>query len=133
MTAKELIAAYYSAFNRKDVESLLSLLTDDIRHDINQGSTEIGKDAFRDFMSIMDAHYEEKVLNLVIMEGEKTSRAAAEFTIDGAYKKTQAGLPEAHGQKYQISVGAFFEIKNGKIARVTNYYNLPEWIKQVSK
>ncbi len=29
------------------------------------------------------------------------------------------------------SGGAFFDIRDGKIARVTNYYNLQDWIAQV--
>ena len=27
--------------------------------------------------------------------------------------------------------GAFFDVRDGKIARVTNYYNLDDWIAQV--
>ena len=27
--------------------------------------------------------------------------------------------------------GAFFDIREGKVARVTNYYNLEHWLKQV--
>ena len=30
MEAKELVTAYYSAFNRRDAEALLSLLSDDV-------------------------------------------------------------------------------------------------------
>ncbi len=41
------------------------------------------------------------------------------------------GLPEARGQTYELPVGAFFEIRDGKVARVTNYYNLNDWIAQV--
>ncbi len=132
MKTKELIATYYSAFNRKDVESFLSLLADDVVHDINQGKREKGKDSFRDFMGVMDAHYDEKAIELVIMVSDDGKRAAAEFIIEGTYKKTQSGLPPAKGQKYRLPVGAFFEIKDGKISRVTNHYNLNDWIHQVS-
>jgi hypothetical protein len=30
-----------------------------------------------------------------------------------------------------LSAGAFFYIHCGKIARVTNYYNLNDWVEQV--
>lgn len=133
MKAKEIIAAYYSAFNRMDVESFLSLLTEDVEHFINQGKVEKGKTAFRDFMGVMDAHYQEKVVDLVIMESDNNNRAAAEFVIEGVYKKSQDGLPPARGQKYRIPVGAFFTLREGKVSRVTNYYNLQDWIDQVSK
>lgn len=110
---------------------MLSYLDENVRHDINQGASEVGLGKFKDFLGVMDAHYTEKVVNLVVM-ASGDSRAAAEFFIDGVYKKSQEGLPPAKGQKYKIPVGAFFEIKNGKITRVTNYYNLNDWIAQVS-
>lgn len=133
MKIKELVAAYYSAFNRKDKESLLSLLTDDVIHDINQGKREVGIDPFRDFLGVMDHHYDETVKKLVIMVSEDGLRAAAEFIIEGKYKKSQDGLPKAKGQTYSLPVGAFFEMKNKKISRVSNHYNLNDWIHQVSK
>jgi steroid delta-isomerase-like uncharacterized protein len=40
-------------------------------------------------------------------------------------------LPEANGQTYRLPAGAFFDIREGKVARVTNYYNLGDWIAQV--
>ncbi|RYD32596.1 MAG: isopropylmalate/homocitrate/citramalate synthase, partial [Verrucomicrobiaceae bacterium] len=51
---KSLIENYYAAFNSGDREALLSMLTDDVAHDINEGGTEIGKDAFREFLKRMD-------------------------------------------------------------------------------
>jgi steroid delta-isomerase-like uncharacterized protein len=133
MKTKEIIAAYYSAFNRRDIESLLSLLSEDVVHDINQGKREEGKNSFRDFMGIMDAHYNEKAQDIVIMVSESGTRASAEFIIEGTYLKSQAGLPIAQNQKYRLQVGAFFELRNGKICRVSNHYNLQDWIAQVSK
>ncbi|MGR9053240.1 MAG: isopropylmalate/homocitrate/citramalate synthase, partial [Gammaproteobacteria bacterium] len=38
----------------------------------------------------------------------------------------------AQGQTYRLPAGAFFEIRDHKVARITNYYNLQDWIKQVS-
>lgn len=133
MKPKELIAAYYSAFNRRDGEGLLSLLRDDVIHDINQGKRETGKNAFRDFLGVMDNHYDEQAIELAIMVSDDGRRAAAEFIIEGTYKRTQAGLPPARGQHYRLPVGAFFELADGKIQRVSNHYNLPDWIQQVQR
>ncbi|MGE0240292.1 MAG: isopropylmalate/homocitrate/citramalate synthase, partial [Parvibaculaceae bacterium] len=41
------------------------------------------------------------------------------------------GLPKAKGQGYKLRVGAFFEIRNGKITRVSTHYNLKDWTRQV--
>lgn len=130
--AKALVERYYAAFNAGDMDAFLSLLTDDVIHDINQGSREIGKDAFRAFMERMNSRYEEELIDLAIMTNEDGTRAAAEFVVLGTYLKSDEGLPEAHGQTYRLPAGAFFELRDGKVARISNYYNLEDWIAQVS-
>ena len=59
-------------------------------------------------------------------------RAAAEYVVHGQYLAGDEGLPPARGQRYVLPGGAFFELRGGRIARVTNYYNLGDWISQVS-
>ena len=131
--AKTLIENYYAAFNAGDMATFLDLLTDDVIHDINQGAREVGKDAFRAFMGRMNRNYKEQLADMVIMTNDEGTRAAAEFVVLGEYLKTDEGLPEAMGQKYRLPAGAFFDIKEGKVARITNYYNLEDWIAQVSQ
>ncbi len=131
MSTAGLIERYYAAFNAADWEGMLALLTDDVQHDINEGPRQSGKGAFRDFLGKMDAHYREQARDLVVLTSADGSRAAAESVIHGEYLKTDEGLPQAQGQKYVLPVGAFFEVQGGKIARVTNYYNLADWTRQV--
>jgi steroid delta-isomerase-like uncharacterized protein len=80
----------------------------------------------------MNNCYEENVRDLVVMLNANSDRAAAEFMLDGTYKQTDGILPEASGQRYTLRVGAFFELRGGKIARVSNHYNLQDWLHQVS-
>ena len=127
----QLIRSYYDAFNAGDMETFLDLVSEDVIHDLNQCGREIGREAFRAFMDRMNASYREQLEDLVVMANPDGSRAAAEFTVLGEYLKTDAGLPPATGQKYKLPAGAFFEIRAGKITRVTNYYNLADWIAQV--
>ncbi|MGR6468566.1 ketosteroid isomerase-related protein [Rhizobium sp. PAMB 3182] len=131
MTAAETIAAYYDAFNRQDMERFLSLLADDVVHDINQGERQVGKQAFAAFMEHMNRCYREELTDMVIMAHPDGGRAAAEFIVNGTYLATDEGLPEANGQTYRLPAGAFFELADGKVTRVTNYYNLNDWIAQV--
>ena len=128
----ELLQAYYAAFNAQDMNTFLSLLTDEVVHDINQGGRETGKEAFAAFMDRMNANYKETIVDIVIMTNTTGDRAAVEFTVLGEYLKTDDGLPEANGQTYQLPAGAFFEIRDAKVARITNYYNLEDWIAQVA-
>lgn len=127
--ALALVNRYYETFNTGDREAFLALLNDDVQHDLNQGGREIGTAAFRAFLQRMDRCYREQVQELQVFANDDGTRAAAEFFIDGTYLQTDEGLPPASGQKYHLRVGAFFEIRNGKISRITNYYNLEEWLR----
>lgn len=129
--AIQLIQNYYTTFNTGDRVAFLALLTEDIAHDINQGGKEFGKEAFRAFLTRMDRCYREQVRDLVVFANEDGTRGAAEFYIEGEYLATDDGLPPANGQRYRLPVGAFFELQNGRVSRVTNYYNLEEWLRQV--
>lgn len=131
MTAAQTIRAYYDAFNAGDMDRFLSLLTDDVAHDINQGARQTGKEAFAKFMDHMNRCYKEELTDMVVMVNEDGTRGAAEFIVNGTYLATDEGLPEANGQTYRLPAGAFFEIRDGKVARISNYYSLPDWIAQV--
>ena len=131
-SAEKLLHDYYAAFERGDMDAFLALLTDDVVHDLNQGGRQTGRDAFARFMERMNARYRERISDLAVMTNADGTRAAAEFTVTGTYLTTDEGLPEANGQTYELGAGAFFEIRDGRIARVTNYYDLQEWVRQVS-
>ncbi|MGD9809804.1 MAG: ketosteroid isomerase-related protein [Sphingobium sp.] len=136
MSAREetlaLVRRYYAAFNDGDAEAMLACVGDDIVHDINQGGREQGREAFRAFIDRMDEAYAERLADIVIMASEDGRRAAAEFVVHGTYKRSEAGLPPAHGQTYVLPAGAFFEVDDGLIRRVSVHYNLADWIAQVS-
>ncbi|MBW6397225.1 nuclear transport factor 2 family protein [Roseomonas sp. HJA6] len=132
LDAAALIRAYLDAFNRGDRAAMLDLLTEDVAHDVNQGGREVGRDAFAAFMARMDRCYRECLVDIVVMAEPAGARAAAEFIVEGTYLATDEGLPEAKGQTYRLPAGAFYAIRDGRIARVTMFYNLPDWIAQVS-
>ena len=132
MTTHDLIKAYYAAFNAKDWAGMAACVAEDINHFVNEGDKRGGRSAFAEFIAHMDDCYDEALTDIVVMPSADGSRAAAEFIVNGVYKKTDAGLPEARGQTYRLPAGAFFDVKDGAITRVTTYYNLKEWIRQVS-
>jgi len=131
-TAQDIISGYLAAFNRGDWSGMLALLADDVVHDINQGGAEHNKPAFAAFLDRMARCYREELRDIVVMAGPDGSRAAAELQVLGEYLAQDAGLPPARGQRYALSAGAFFALKDGRISRVTMYYNLPEWLRQVA-
>jgi steroid delta-isomerase-like uncharacterized protein len=127
-----LIRRYYDAFNAGDRTAMLALLHDQVAHDPNQGSRRIGKPAFLQFLARMDGAYAEHLEEIVVMVDATGTRAAAEFTVAGRYLRTDEGLPEARGQTYRLPAGAFLAVEGGLITRITTYYNLEDWIAQVS-
>lgn len=129
--AIEVVLGYYAAFNRGDWSAMLDALHDDVAHDLNQGQRETGRAAFAAFLQRMQASYRERLEDIVVMASEDGTRAAAEYVVHGEYLRTDEGLPEAAGQTYVLPGGAFFDLRDGRIARVTNYYNLQHWIAQV--
>ncbi|TAG12765.1 MAG: isopropylmalate/homocitrate/citramalate synthase, partial [Rhodobacterales bacterium] len=124
---------YYAAFNAGDPEGMLACLTDDIEHRVNEGADRIGRAKFAEFCSHMGISYRETLKDIVVFATDDGTRAAAEFVVHGQYLKTDPGLPEAKGQTYILPAGGFFEVKGNRISRITTFYNLNDWIAQVSR
>ncbi len=126
------VQTYFEAFNAGDVAGMLACLSDDVAHHVNEGQIRVGKETFAEFCAHMNRCYRETLTDMVIFEAQGGIRAAAEYIVNGTYLETDAGLPAASGQTYRLPAGSFFDLKDGKITRVTTYYNLADWVKQVS-
>jgi steroid delta-isomerase-like uncharacterized protein len=127
----ELIHRYYRAFNAADYPGMLACLAEDVEHDINQGDRETGRTRFAAFLKRMHESYREQLSEIVVMGNPESTHFAAEFIVQGTYLKADPELPPAHGQRYRLAAGAFFEVAEGLITRVTTYYNLRDWLDQV--
>lgn len=135
MRSEQLVRAYYAAFNAGNVEAFLGLLTEDVVHGINQGGQEIGRPAFRRFLEHMNRCYRERIADLVVLTEPGGTWAAAEFVVHGSYIATDPGVPPgtppAAGQTYVLPAGAFFTLRDGKVARISNHYNVADWVRQI--
>lgn len=133
MDTKALITAYYDAFNAGQTDQMAALLHDEFEHHVNEGNIRKGKALFAEFSAHMTESYRENLTDIVVFANDAGDRGAAEFVVNGTYLKTDSGLPEANGQTYRLPAGSFFTVRDGKIARVTTFYNLADWVAQVSK
>ena len=124
---------YYEAFNNGSLDGMLAELSEAFVHNVNEGGTRTGKERFAEFGAHMAECYRENLTDIVLFATPDGTRGAAEFVVNGTYLKTDEGLPEAKGQTYRLPAGSFFTIRDGKIARVTTYYNLADWTRQVSQ
>ncbi|MFC3614750.1 ketosteroid isomerase-related protein [Lutimaribacter marinistellae] len=128
----ETVRRYFDAFNAADVDAMLDCLSDDVAHHVNEGRVRRGKEKFAAFCEHMNRCYKENLTDMVVFEAEGGTRASAEYVVNGTYLATDDGLPEANRQTYRLPAGSFFDLENGKITRVTTYYNLADWVRQVS-
>lgn len=131
-TALATISRYYEAFNAGDTDGMEALLSPDFVHHVNEGAQRTGIEAFRAFNAHMTRCYREHLAEIVVMANDAGSRAAAEFVVNGVYLQTDGDLPPARQQAYVLPAGSFFTLHEGRIQRVTTYYNLADWIRQVS-
>ena len=127
-----LIEAYYAAFNAGDPVGMLACVSDDIEHRVNEGGIRRGASLFAEFCGHMGVTYRESLCDIIIFANPDGTRAAAEFTVNGTYLQTDPGLPDAKGQTYTLPAGAFFNLNGGKISRVTTFYNLADFLRQVA-
>ena len=130
--ARETIATYFRAFNAGDTEAMLGCLSQDVAHHVNEGQIRRGRAAFAEFCAHMTRCYREELVDMVFFVSDDGTRAAAEYTVNGTYLETDAGLPEARGQTYSLPAGSFFSLDDGQITRVVTYYNLRDWTAQVA-
>jgi len=127
------VRAYYEALNRHDPAAAVAVMTDDVVHELNQGPREVGKAAFREFLQRMELCYAETLVDIALLVSSDGTRAAAEYTVVGEYIADDIGMPPAARQKYRMPGAAFFTLRNGRIVRVSDHYNLQEWFSQVSQ
>lgn len=128
-----IVQRYFEAFNAQDVDAMTACLSEDVAHHVNEGQIRYGRAAFQSFCEHMNRCYRERLTDLVILISDDESRAAAEYLVNGTYLATDPGLPEASGQTYRLPAGSFFSLKDGEINRVVTYYNLSDWVRQVSQ
>jgi steroid delta-isomerase-like uncharacterized protein len=131
-TARATIQTYFDAFNAGNTAGMIACLSEDVAHHVNEGQVRTGKAAFAAFCDHMSRSYRENLTDMVIFTTEDGTRGAAEFIVNGTYLQTDPGLPEARGQTYRLPAGTFFSLQDGKITRIVTYYNLADWIAQVS-
>lgn len=81
---------------------MLSCLSKDVAHHVNERQVRHCKEKFRAFCEHLNRCYRESLTDIVVFEAEGGIRAAAEFIEHGTYLTTDEGLPETHGQNYRV-------------------------------
>ena len=87
-----------------NVSGMLSCLTNDVAHQVNEGQVRKGKELSKAFRLYMNRTYREELTDMIVFENG--DRAAAEYLVNGTYLQTDAGLAAAMGQTDRLPTGS---------------------------
>ncbi len=128
--SSDIVVRYYQALFSKNLTAVMALLDPKIVHEFNQEFPEVGPAIFEEFLLKKFSHYNETIQKIdVISEGAK---ASAFLQIKGSYNATYPGLPPATGQLYELNVYAFFEFNGNLISKISTFFNLGSFLRQIS-
>ena len=117
---------WISAWNSHDPDKLTAIFTADVMYEdvpfsaVNQGSAELRKFAASEFEGVPDLRVE--LANSSIQGGH----GSIEWTFSG----TDAGIFKT-GKKFSVRGVSIVTVKNGKISRNIDYYDVATLMKQV--
>ena len=127
----KMLEDYFTAWNSRDVEKILSFFTDDCLYEdvalkrIVRGKAELRallESVFTDIAGLkMD-------IKSVFSSG---NWVASEWTMSGRFVHSKDPLLTATGKSFLIRGATVFELSNGKIKRNSDYLDLTAFLKQV--
>ncbi len=120
---EQLIAQYFAAFNHADWVGMLSLMSDDVVHDLNESSRQVGLEAFTEQLNASKQRFLEVISDIETEVTGNGERAISAYTISGQYLATAPGMPTARGQRYRITGKSIFDIRDGKITRIISEFD----------
>ena len=118
--AEEIVRRFLAALDAADADAALALLDEEVVHDRPDGSRAIGREDFRWWLGMAGRARHERIGDVAVMVGEGGRRAAAEVTLRG---EAASGGASAAGNtgRYSVPAGYFFELEDGRIARLSTY------------
>jgi len=108
-----LVGRYLDSVNRRDAVAALGCLSEDIAHDLPDGTREIGADALRATLAQRASQTDAQMADIVVMASLDGAHAAAEYTLRQEH--------EASGRRAALRAGAFFAIDDGRISRISEH------------
>ncbi|MFA9461318.1 nuclear transport factor 2 family protein [Thiohalorhabdus methylotrophus] len=119
-STRQLLGRYFRAYNARDIEKLLLLVHDDLLHDVETCRREIGKQAFARFLAAKNARCDEHVYDLEILVSRDGRHAAAEYKVLGFFLEP-GDRPAPSAETYRVGAGTFFDVRDGRIGRISSY------------
>ena len=127
-----LLKEYYLAWNSHDAEKVSSFFTDDCVHeDVAVGAIFRGKNELKTGISPLFAAFPDFKLELKSILRD-ASRLAHERVISGTQAGALSGLGiPTTGKSFSIRGASITELRDGKMSRNTDYWNLATMLQQL--
>jgi steroid delta-isomerase-like uncharacterized protein len=128
--AEKMVKEYVVAWNSHDMERVISFYTDDcVCEDLGAGVVNHGKKELEVFFKAsFDAFPDMKFeLKSVFSAGDWV---ASEYISSGTHAHSGFGIP-ATGKRFSIRTASIAEMRDGKICRSADYYNMVTFLQQV--
>jgi steroid delta-isomerase-like uncharacterized protein len=124
----------YEAFNTKNLQGALDAATDDIELVLVPfGQTFHGKAGFSDFMGAFLAAFPDLRISLT-NQVATDDYVVNEFTATGVHNgplQTPAGPIPATGKRIDLTVCEVLKMRDGKVAKLTNYQDAATILRQI--
>ena len=122
---------YWAAWNSHEVEKILSYFTDDVVYeDVAMGIVNRGKNEVKDFCNSIFIGFPDFKIELKSIF-VSVDWAAQEWVLSGTFTNSVFGLPPATGKSASVRGISVEELRNGKISRNSNYYDMASFMQQV--
>jgi steroid delta-isomerase-like uncharacterized protein len=127
---RSLVNQLYAAWSLHQPEKTDAIFTDDgIYEDVAAGRMHRGKEQIKDFLRAAFAwspDFRVTMKSLIIAH----DAAATEWLSEGIQTGPIGELP-ASGNSFQLRGASILTFRNGKIARVTDYYDMANFLRQL--
>lgn len=127
---RRLVNELYTAWSLHQPERIDTLFTDDaIYEDVAAGRTQHGKDEIKQLLRAAFAWAPDfRVAMISLTVGD--DRAATEWVSEGIQTGPIGDLP-ASGDSFRLRGASILMFRDGKIAKVTDYYDMATFLRQL--
>lgn len=129
-----LIKTYFESYNARQANTYFGTISSNVVNETNQGNAIVGLETFKVFMHAFMTSFDSRMSQIVLLVSDDGRYASASWVNTGTYVKSDPAITAipAKNQKYTVHGANFFEVSDGKIARITTYYNAEEFAKQLN-
>jgi steroid delta-isomerase-like uncharacterized protein len=130
VTPEEVVRDFYAAYGRRDVDAMMSLVSEDVVEDLSGIGVVAGADQEREFLAGLIAAFPDLVTEVtrVVAYGDVV---AVEWRRSGTFSGTSWRGLLPNGKPFVLRGGAFLEVRDNKIARINGYYDTADFARQI--